>query len=164
MSGTTSGSWNWNANINRMAEKRNQASLFTFFSSSKSRRLEENTSGPANIDCELTVETQIAADDKGFIKAEQLPTPTNDSVSVEVVNLDDGSAGHCLDSLDIGQALKASALTDHRKHALLNGCWTPDAAFTFPIIDNGKQTRRFSRNWLERYSPWLAYTASEGKS
>jgi hypothetical protein len=63
---------------------------------------------------------------------------------VQVVNLEDRIAGYYLDSLDIGQALKASALTDQQKHSLLTGCWTPDAAFTFPITDSGKQKRRFS--------------------
>ena len=94
-----------------MAEKRKQSSLFTFFNSSKSRRLDENTSEPENSDCEHLIEIKFVEDDKKFIHAEQsdsvgqslpsreqLPTPTIDSV--QVVNLEDRIAGYYLDSLD----------------------------------------------------------------
>ena len=55
-------------------------------------------------------------------------------------------------------------LTESEKHDLLVGCWIPESTFVFPAIadTDKRQARTFSFNWLQRYSPWLAYTRCEG--
>lgn len=62
-----------------------------------------------------------------------------------------------MDELDIGHALNMN-LNDVEKYKFLTECWKPPRAYAFPSKEEGKQTRKFNKEWLENHS-WLAYSA-----
>ena len=69
-------------------------------------------------------------------------------------------------SLDVGNCLCSTVhevpITDQHTHDILKNCWQPSSTFSFPSLLHGKHRRNFSTKWLERYSPWLAYTVCQG--
>lgn len=59
-------------------------------------------------------------------------------------------------SNDVGQYLNKT-LSDSDKRVILLNCWIPPVSYSFPLLQFGKQQRRFQKHWLEEYK-WLAYS------
>lgn len=69
----------------------------------------------------------------------------------------------CLsDATDIS-LFKNKTLSDHEKLNVLQFTWIPDFNFQFPSKSVGKQNRKFSHYWLNKYK-WLAYSKIENSA
>ncbi|XP_054711209.1 dynein regulatory complex protein 11-like [Uloborus diversus] len=82
-------------------------------------------------------------DDK-LLSAKMVPNPT-DITSLTNYQL-----------YDIGLAV-GKILDDDKKLKYLNETWKPPLRYSFPTRAEGKQNRKFRREWLEQYN-WLAYS------